>query len=196
MNRKRILLVLGLGIMLLSSCTILEQLGEMEALSQCEFAYESISNLSLLGVSLDEKNAISDFSLAEMLKLTSALSGGSLPFSMDVNVVVRNPNTQAAAMNRMDWQLYLDNIHMVSGLVTDRVYVDANGGQAVVPFSATIDLRDVLSGEGLDELVNLAMNLSGKDSGSSRLELRIKPSINVGSRSIAYPGYVKVSQEF
>ena len=187
--KKAILLIL-LPVIFLTSCDILEQVAQVAALQECEFELGNVNNIKVLGIRMENKEDISDFSFSDLAKLTAALSSGSLPLEMDLNVKVVNPNTQTAAMTRMDWKDYVDD-----GVVADRVTIAPNGGSSMVPFRASLDLYEIISGEGLDAAINLAMNLSGRGNKASRLQLKIKPSINVAGRDIQYPGYVTVEQE-
>jgi len=192
---KKAILILLLPVFFLTSCDILEQVAQVAALQECEFELDNVNNIKVLGIRMDNKEDISDFSFSDLAKLTAALSSGSLPLEMDLNVKVVNPNTQTAAMTRMDWKVYVDEMHMVDGVVDDRVTIAPNGGSSMVPFRASLDLYEIISGEGLDAAINLAMNLSGKGTKASSLQLKIKPSINVAGRDIPYPGYVTVEQE-
>lgn len=192
---KKAILILLLPLFFLTSCDILEQVAQVAALQECEFELDNVNNIKVLGIRMDNKEDISDFSFSDLAKLTAALSSGSLPLEMDLNVKVVNPNTQTAAMTRMDWKVYVDEMHMVDGVVDERVTIAPNGGSSMVPFRASLDLYEIISGEGLDAAINLAMNLSGKGTKASRLQLKIKPSINVAGRDIPYPGYVTVEQE-
>lgn len=193
---KKRFLVFLLPVLMLSGCSILDQVSQMAALSECEFRLDGVSNVTVLGIRMDNKEDISDFSFTDLAKLTAAVSGGSLPLAMVLDVEVKNPNTQTAAMSRLDWQIYVDGEHMLDGVVNERVTIPANGGKATVPFNASIDLKDILQGNGLDAAINLAMNLSGHGSEPSKLKLKVKPTILVAGRTIAYPGYITVEEEF
>lgn len=193
--KKRILLLL-LPVLMLSGCSILDQVSQMAALSECEFRLDGVSNVRVLGIQLDNKDEVSDFSFMDVAKLTTALGSGSLPLEMALDVEVKNPNTQTAAMSRLDWQIYVDGEHMLDGVVSDRVTIPANGGKATVPFNASIDLKELLQGNSLDAVINLALNLSGHGSEPSKLKLKVKPTILVAGRSIAYPGFITVEEEF
>lgn len=192
---KKAIILLFLPVLFLSSCDILEQVAQVAALQECEFELDNVNNIKVLGIRMDNKDELSDFSFSDLAKLTAAVSSGSLPLEMNLNVKVTNPNTQTAAMTRMDWKVYVDDVHMVDGVVSDRVTIQPNGGSSVVPFNASLDLSDVISGEGLDAALNLVMNLSGNGNEASRLKIKVKPSINVAGRAIAYPGYVTVEEE-
>lgn len=191
---RKTIIILLLPVLFLTSCDILEQVAQVAALQECEFEMDNVDNVKVLGIRMDNKDEISDFSFSDLAKLTAAIGGGTLPLEMDLNVKVTNPNTQTAAMTRMDWKVYLDDVHMVDGVVSDRVTIQPNGS-AVVPFRAALDLNDVISGDGLDAMLNLVMNLSGHSNEASRLKLKVKPAINVAGRAIAYPGYISVEEE-
>jgi len=60
----------------------------------------------------------------------------------------------------------------------------------------SLDLAKLLSGETLDPMINLALNVAGEGTKPTKVTLKIKPSILIEGQELEYPGYVTVSQEF
>lgn len=54
----------------------------------------------------------------------------------------------------------------------------------------------MLSGESLESIKNLAFNVAGQGAHSTRITLKLKPSIMVMGSPLAYPDYFTVSTEF
>jgi len=58
------------------------------------------------------------------------------------------------------------------------------------------DLFQVLSSESADAVINFGLNLGGSGNRPTRMMIKIKPSIYIGKKMIAYPGYIKVRNTF
>jgi hypothetical protein len=181
--------------LLISSCTVLQQTSEIAALTRCEFRIESARNMKLAGVNIQDKHTLSDLSIMEMTKIAGVLAGGTLPLTFDLNVQVKNPNPGLAAMNKLDWILIIDDIEMTRGLLNQRVEIPANTITSV-PVAMSLDLMKSLNGKSGDALINFALNLAGTGSRPTRIKLKAKPTILIGSTPIEYPGYITIKQEF
>ncbi|MEA3479491.1 MAG: hypothetical protein U9R60_15005 [Bacteroidota bacterium] len=174
----------------------MEQASELQTFSRCEFRLKSVQNIRLAGVSVQQINQISDLTLMEMARLTTAFVNKDMPFKLTLNVEVQNPNQSKAALNELEWILFIDNIEMTSGMLTQRIEIPPHGGLAVMPVSIGVDLFDVLSGESADAIINFALNLAGAGNKPTRIMLKAKPTIYVGTKAITYPGYIKIENEF
>ncbi len=58
------------------------------------------------------------------------------------------------------------------------------------------DLIEFLEGDNSLSMLNFALNLVNAGDASSRVSLKIKPSVLVGSQSVQYPGYFTITHEF
>jgi len=183
--------------MLLSGCEILNQAQQMANLTKCEFRLNSVDQLRLAGVNIQQVRQLSDLNFMDAAKITAAAaSGGNLPLNFTLNVEVKNPNPAAAGLNRLDWILLIDDIEMTTGVNDQRVQVAANGGTAIIPLTIGIDLRQALQGKSADAIANFGLNLAGAGNRPTRITLKAKPTIVVGSQTISYPGYLTVQNEF
>ncbi|MGE5425012.1 MAG: LEA type 2 family protein [Syntrophothermus sp.] len=180
----------------ISSCTVTNQISQMAALALCDFRINSVSNVTLAGVNVQTIRSLQDLSIGDAARLMTAAASGSFPLAMQVNIDVKNPNGTAAGMNRMEWILFIDDIQMTSGVVNQSLYVPANNGVASLPIGVAVDLKKVLQGKSLDALVNFGLNLSGNGNKPTRLLTKIKPTILIGQTQLAYPGYINVRTEF
>ena len=182
--------------MLFSSCDVLQQVAEMKTFAKCEFQIKSASNIQLAGISVQNKNQLSDFGFLEVAKITSAFSQGKLPLNLNLNISVKNPNTTPASMNKMDWILFIDDIEMTRGTSNQRIQIPANNEVTNLPLQMQIDLFQVLSSESADAVINFGLNLGGSGNRPTRMMIKIRPSIYIGRKVIAYPGYINVRNTF
>ncbi|MDZ4203840.1 MAG: hypothetical protein U1C46_03370 [Bacteroidales bacterium] len=193
---KRFQLLILIALMLMfTSCDVLKQVSEMQMLSKCEFRVSSVTDTYLAGVNLSAIQSFSDIKPLDLVKLTSAAFGNNLPLSLIVNLDVKNPNNQAASLNRIEWKLFIDDLQMIEGTVNDRFVAGANQ-TATLPLSFSINLKEVLKGEKADKLIDFATGLADGTNQTNRVMLRLKPSVMVGQRSIMYPGYIDVRNVF
>ena len=185
-----------LSLSIISGCDILDQARQVAMLSKCEFKLNSVDQLQLAGVNIQHINKLSDLNIIDAAKITTAAMGSRLPLNFTLNVEAKNPNSAAAGMTKLDWILLIDDIEMVSGVNNQRVQIPANGGTAILPLTIGIDLKQALKGRSADAIANFGLNLAGAGNKPTRITLKARPTIMVGSQSIAYPGYLTVQNEF
>ncbi len=168
----------------------------MQNLLKCDFRLAQVGKVQALGIDMTGKRSFTDFNLLDAGKVIQALTGNQFLLNFVANVEVRNPNTQAAGMNRMDWILMVDNKEVLNGTLNQALNVPANNGTAVMPLNLSIDLKKIFANQGRDETLGLAFDLAGKGNDSNRIMLRVKPYMNIAGAEIPYPGYLNIKKEF
>jgi LEA14-like dessication related protein len=186
-------LLLAPVLLLLNGCSALS---ELSAFSKCEFRLYSLSEPRLCGIDVSHKRSWRDFTLREGQIIALYLLGSSLPFDIQVYVEARNPGSTTAAVKSIQWIAYVDDVKVAKGKITDPVEIPPNGRRVVVPLAVHADLIDFMEGDRPKTLMNFAMTLFNAGEQNSQLRLKIKPSIQVGSQTIKYPGYFTVTTEF
>jgi LEA14-like dessication related protein len=145
---------------------------------------------------MDEKKSYADLSLLDIAKITRGYSSGNLPLNMIVDVEVRNPNTEIAAITKTQWRAFLEDNQIAENIIDDRVEIAPNGGTTIMKVKVQSNIMETVYGEGKKDLINLMANLFGSGTEPSNLQLQLKPSIKVGAGSVNYPGYIKVNKTF
>lgn len=194
MTKLKIIIIIALLVTSVS-CDVLKQATELTSFVKCKFRLHTIENLKLAGVNIQEIKSMSDLNFLDAAKLTAALSSNKLPMSFILNIQVQNPNQNQAAMNRLDWQLFIDETEITQGILTQRLEIPANE-TGTLPLLLTFDLKEVFKKESGNSLLNLVFNLVGAGNEPSHLSLNAKPTIIVGTREIVYPGYITIKNEF
>ena len=182
--------------LLASGCSFLDQFSQMRTFAHCKFRLAGVEQVRLAGVSIQGKTSIKQFGIMDGIKLTAALKGGALPLSFILNVEVQNPNAETAGMNRMAWILLVDGREMVRGQLDRHIEIAANGGVTPLPLEIAVDLRQALSGQSGDSMLNLAFNVAGEGTHPTHVTLQVKPSILIADQSVDFPDYITVSTEF
>lgn len=182
--------------MLATSCGVLEQASELSRLSKCEFRLKEVKSPRLAGIDISGVDSYDDLGILDYAAITTAIASKNLPLSFLLNVESKNPNDKLAAMNRMNWILYIDDIEMTKGMVEQRVEIPPNNGTSVIPVNISVNLMEALQGKSGESLLNFGFNLAGSGNRPTRILMKLKPTIYVGSSEIEYPGYINVKTEF
>jgi hypothetical protein len=134
-----------------------------------------------------------NLNITQGLALVNAISNRSLPVTFNVNLDVKNPNSIAASMAKMDYIISLNGKEVVSTTLNQSVSVPANSTN-VVSIPIRTDLFQLFSGESADAIVNLAFKLAGANSNPVNLGIKVKPYITIGSQQLAYPDYISINK--
>lgn len=188
---KKTLLSLLLFFLLISCST----LRETRSLSRCEFRYDRIVDLQMAGIALETINGYGDLSMIELGKLSAAVLSGELPLQMTLILEARNPNKRQAALNRLEYILYFDEAEMSRGSVDQRIVIPP-GATVSIPVTVNLNLLDILDPSGLRSIVKLALSLSDRTGQTSKLTIRVRPSLMIAGKPVYYPGYIRINREF
>lgn len=195
LNKKLLFTTLGL-LMLMTSCDVLNQVNQMSNLAKCEFRLQSVQQLNLAGINVQNVKKLSDLNYMDAAKLAAAVTTQQFPLDFTLNIEAKNPNTTSAGMTKIDWILLIDDIEMTQGILDKQVTIPANNGSAIIPMQIHVDLKKALSGKSADAVINFGMNLAGTGNQPTRFTLKMKPTITVNGFPITYPGYLSVKTEF
>ena len=194
---KKITLALAMaGCILLTSCDVLlqvaNQMSSVANLANCDFSLKNVSNVSVAGVNV--KNlAKGQLQATDVVKLVAAYQTKQVPLAMDVNVDITNPTTTQAAMTALDWILAIDGSDMANGVST-KAYTILPSTTTTVPLGVNTDLGNLFSKQGLESLKTFASSFTNEGI-SSKVGLRVKPSISVGNQQIPFPNYIKLEKK-
>lgn len=193
-------LVCALCVVGFYGCSTLTQISNtLTSLKKIQFKLSNITALSLNGVTLSGKSAISDFSITDAAKLLQAYNSKSLPVSFTLNVLAKNPNTGTggtatalATITGLDWQLYLDDKQTISGDINNAVTVPSSGETTTIPLGMNLDLVQFFADKGYESVVNLALALGGASGSTSRVKLTAQPTIKTPIGNISYPSKITI----
>ncbi len=178
---------------ILSSCSFLK---EMATLGKCEFRMTTLEDPELAGIDIDRVRSFSDLGLTDMGIITASIVKGELPLAFTLNIEARNPNPATAAMNKLEYMAFIDDVQVASGAMDRRVEIPPGGGIATIPLRLNTDLIDILGKDSRQALVNFGLNLADAGNKPTRVSLKVKPTILVGGLEIVYPGYFNVKYDF
>ena len=186
---KKIIALFSLALVMFS-CDVGKSLVGAYSLTQCKYDFNSISNLSLGGVNLGSDNLVSS-----ALALTTLFTKNTLPLQFTLNLDVKNPGTQAALLNELQYILEIDGIQMTTGSMDSRLQV-APGETGKLPVNLSFDLKQAMSGQSADAIKNLALNFVGIGSEPTKVNFQLKPSFDIGGQLMQSPAFIPVSFSF
>ena len=170
----------------------LDQAASLANLANCEYSLKNVSDLQIAGVNV--KNLTNgNINASDVLKLTSALVSKKVPMDMNVNIDIKNPTERSAALTAMDWILDIDNSQFAQGN-SNKNYTITQKKTTTVPLGVNTDLYSMFSKDGITSLKNFVGSFKN-DGTSSKVGLRIKPSLNVGTYVVPMPNYIKVEKK-
>lgn len=175
------------------SCNALQGVGDqivgLANLANCQYSMKNVSNVSIAGVSLDNvKNG--DIGVADLARLTTAVVSKKVPLTMDVNVDVKNPTTTNAALTAMEYIMSIDGTQVATG-TTNKSYTIRKSATTTVALPISTDIYSVCN--NINSLKTFVQSFSG-DGTSSKISLKIKPSLNVGDVKVSAPDYITIQK--
>lgn len=185
---------LVLGVLLLplalSGCATLQQ---MAALRNVDFALDRLSDVELAGIDLSQIRSFSDLGYADAARLTLAVTRNELPLAFQLHLLAENPaeNTTTARLVQMDWTLLLQDRETLSGVFDGDVQLPP--GQPIdVPIAMSLDLLEFFDGSAQD-LLELALSLTGQGGSPKEVSLRATPTINTALGPMRYPRPITIA---
>ena len=184
-------ILLSLLIFALTSCDVLNQIGGAIQLSQCEYKYNSITNMQLAGINLGDGSSIS---LSNFASISSILTGGSLqtiPFSMTLKMDVKNPNQAAAFLNALEYAIDINEMEFTTGKMDVPIRVES-GQTTVLPLSIGVDLKNLMNRYSRDRVAKEMSGFLGLSSDETKVTVKLWPKLLVGNTPIRVPAPIPV----
>ena len=172
--------------LLLASCGALQQLSQLTNIKNCTFALDKVESVQVAGVNVMN---LSSFSATDLINLAACVKAKKVPVTLGVRVGVSNPGASTATVTRMDWLCTVDNKQMATGVVSDRYSVPA-GGSVSIPLKVNMDAYDLFSSSGVDAIKAFINSFSKEDHTSSRVAVKVKPTVDLGSTTVTMPNYI------
>jgi LEA14-like dessication related protein len=176
-----------------NSCNFLK---EISALGKCEFRMTTLEDPEIAGVDVSQVRSLTDLNFVDMGIISASILTGDLPLSFTLNVEVRNPNPAMAALNRLEYMAFIDDVEVARGHLDKRIEIPASGGISTIPLRLNTDLIDILEKDSRQALLNFGLNLADAGKRPTRVSIKVKPTILVGGMEINYPGYFTVKHDF
>lgn len=191
---KQVIIALTL-IFTLAGCDVVNQIGGAYQLTQCEYKYNNINDIQVAGINLGNGSSIS---LSNFASLSSILMGGTLqtiPFSMTLNLDVKNPNQKAALLNALDYAIEINGLDFTTGKVDVPLRVEP-GNTSILPITVGVDLKNLMNRYSRDTVAKEMGGFLGLTSNPTSVTVKIWPKVMVGNTLIKVPAAIPVSFTF
>ena len=179
------------------SCSVYQTIVNI---SRLKFKLSTVTDYTLSGVNISNKRSVSDLSAIEAVKLTASFVNRSMPASFTLNISAVNPNngnggypSTNATIVAFPWRLLIDGKETITGDLANPVTIPGTGEETIIPIRITIDLYKLFSNKEYEGILNLAMNISGKITGTaSNVVVYAKPKVSTSLGNISYPTEIKI----
>ncbi|HAX48756.1 MAG TPA: hypothetical protein DCX92_07205, partial [Bacteroidetes bacterium] len=159
-----------------------------------QFKLDKVTGMKVANVSLSNFTSISSIGVIDAANLLAAFTQGKLPVEFTLNVLAKNPNDgtggtkqSSAVIENLAWRLFIDSKETINGNVGN-ISVPGVGQSTNIPILMSFDLLKFFSNGQYNDLINLALALGGKSGSSSRVTLKVKPTVSTILGPITYPG--------
>ncbi|MDR0332606.1 MAG: LEA type 2 family protein [Dysgonamonadaceae bacterium] len=191
----RKIFILLVATIFLTSCSVVNQLTGITAMSQSNYSFNSISNVQLGGLNLGNASSIS---LSNIASVATLLAGGGqqpIPFNMVLNMNVENPNPVAAILSGLGFDIAINDMHLTSGNINQPIQIDA-GQTVVLPISIGVDIRDLISQHSQQQVSSTISSFLGITNNAANVTVRLRPTLMVGNVPVPSPVAIPVSFSF
>lgn len=192
----RIALGISFISLLLLSCGVNKQANQLKTLEDCLYEIRSADSIYVAGRNVSKMISNNKLNMSNMPEFAWAFLQKDIPLKARINLKIKNPTKQLAAINRFEYLVLVKGQQLASGLVNQKVSIEA-GDSVTVPVSVNANIYQILSnGNTMQEII--AFLNGGKDRATEKkgiLTLKIKPSIAIGDNLVNYPGYITIEKE-
>ena len=192
--------LLAIGFLNFGCTSVMDAITNIQRL---QFKLDKVTGMKVAGVNVNNIGSISNLSVLDAANLLANFTQGRLPVEFTLNVLAKNPNDgtggtkqNSAVIKNMAWRLFIDNNETINGNVGN-VTVPGVGSTTNIPIGMSFDLLQFFRNSGYENLLNLALALGGRNGSSSRITLKVKPTVETILGPITYPGeFDVIDREF
>lgn len=179
-----------------SQCSVNRQIAQAKALGDCKFNITSADSVYLSGIDIRKLKNLEDLNPMKYPQLATGFMTKSIPISARLNIDITNPTNKTAAIDQLEYKILLAEQELFNGFVNQRIEV-APGGASRVPIKLNANAYKLMTDDKTrDAFTDLVRNMSGSNSSkSSKLTIKIKPTLALGNKKVDYPGYITIDQE-
>ncbi|WP_214228423.1 LEA type 2 family protein [Pedobacter sp. B4-66] len=191
---RKILLVCLMAIGL-AGCGINRQAQQIKALERCKYRVTSADEITLAGADVKKMILNQDINLGSLPGLALGLLRRDIPLRARLNLEVKNPSGNDAAINQFEYKILINRQELASGFVNQEVNIAA-GQSTVVPVDMEANIYPFISNSKvMKEITDFVQ--SGKNGPEQKgiLTLKIRPSIKVAGGLVKYPGFITIDKE-
>ncbi|NLD24785.1 MAG: LEA type 2 family protein [Bacteroidales bacterium] len=188
-------LIVLFSLTFMPACDVMNNIGGAYRLSQSEYKYSSLNDIQLAGMKLGNASSIS---LSNLASIATVLAGGNsqtIPFSMTLNMDVTNPNTAAAFLDALDYQIIINDLEFVEGKMDMPIRIEP-GETKVIPIPVSVDLRNLINRYSQERVTKEMSSFLGITPNETTVMVKLWPKLTVGNTLIKVPAAIPVEFKF
>jgi len=161
----------------------------------CKYKVDSLSNPTWAGINFANIKQASDINLADLAKVTQSIINKNFNLKFDFNILAANQTENPAKIIGFDYILLLNNLELTSGNSAQE-YSIVPGNSTIIPVTMNVNIKDFVTGESIQNLINLTTNLMKYGRGEpSDVTVRFAPYIPMGKETKKMP-YITLDKTF
>ncbi len=168
----------------------------MQTLEKCTYQVVSADSVFVAGRDISKMISENQINLANIPEIAIAYLRQNIPLSARINLKIKNPTQQTAAINRFEYEVLIKGNQLAEGLVNQEISIEP-GDSTLVPVSLNANIYKILSnGKTMEEVLEFLRG--GNDAATEKkgvLTLKIRPSIAIGDKLVKYPGFITIEKE-
>ncbi|MGI6073890.1 MAG: LEA type 2 family protein [Fermentimonas sp.] len=196
MNTIRNITVLLIVLTTLTRCDVFNSVSGAYNLSQSEYKYHSLSNIQLAGINLGNSENIS---LSNLAAISTVLAGSgtkqTIPFNMNLNMDVKNPNQKVAYLDALDYAIALNDMELVEGRLDSPIRIEP-GETKTISIPVSVDLKLLMNRYSQDRVVGEMSSFLGITKNETTVGVKIWPRLTVGRTLLKVPAPIPVEFKF
>ena len=188
-------LIVLFSLTFMPACDVMNNIGGAYRLSQSVYKYSSLNDIQLAGMKLGNASSIS---LSNLASIATVLAGGNtqtIPFSMTLNMDVTNPNTAAAFLDALDYQIIINDLEFVEGKMDMPIRIEP-GETKVIPIPVSVDLRNLINRYSQERVTKEMSSFLGITPNETTVMVKLWPKLTVGNTLIKVPAAIPVEFKF
>ena len=188
-------LIVLFSLTFMPACDVMNNIGGAYRLSQSEYKYSSLNDIQLAGMKLGNASSIS---LSNLASIATVLAGGNsqtIPFSMTLNMDVTNPNTAAAFLDALDYQIIINDLEFVEGKMDMPIRIEP-GETKVIPIPVSVDLRNLINRYSQERVTKEMSSFLGITPNETTVMVKLWPKLTVRNTLIKVPAAIPVEFKF
>ena len=114
---------------------------------------------------------------------------------MTLNMDVTNPNTAAAFLDALDYQIIINDLEFVEGKMDMPIRIEP-GETKVIPIPVSVDLRNLINRYSQERVTKEMSSFLGITPNETTVMVKLWPKLTVGNTLIKVPAAIPVEFKF
>lgn len=190
MRKRHILTLIFIVSIIHLGC--IRQIKMMQRFAHCDFKIVNVDSIYLSNTPINQLS----FNLSTLLEI---LQNPQAPVCFNVYIQAKNKNRKIAAMNQMDWQLFIEDKNIISGKTNNKVVIMPMDS-TVFSIKMNLDLIKDLHVKDIKTLLKLYNSLNSENPGVNStnhmpIKIMVKPSFYMGRKLYTYPNFIPIYKD-